>query len=311
MKITLTSHPFADWFFPLVTIRALKIFRIALGIVTLCAIGVWLPHLEAFFSSQGYVTASYIFDVTLYSHLSVFFLYDAPWFVYTVYGLMVLSTFAMIFGIGGRLSAIFTYLLFISFASRFPLVFYGAIDAIHSFLFFNILHPADAYSPWGKGGIKERSRLVPAWSMRMVQLTLCLVYFYAACQKIRVGTWWNGTEILNSLSTRFGAFNFYWLVKYPVIVNFMTYFSWFSEVSFPFLVFNPVTRRFALLMIVSMHIGIGLMMNASFFTPIMLAGLACFIAPEDELRVAELWHKYTRRFGTGIQRSVAARRKTA
>lgn len=307
MKLTITSHPFADWFFPLVSLRVIRLTRISVGLVLLGTWFMWLPHVHAFFTNEGMISAQTILKTSTYSHLSLFFLNDAVWFVYFCFGLFALGILGLITGMGGRLSAIVTYLMFLSFASRLPLVFYGAIDILHTTLFFLMFLPAAGYRPWSAGGVEERNRLVPSWAMRMLQLALCIVYFFAAMQKVRYNTWWNGTEILASLSTRFGAFDFYWLSRYPLLVNLMTYGSWMSEVAFPFLVWNRATHRFSLIMIAGMHVGIWFLMNASLFSPAMLANLAAFLTPEDEARLAELWQKYGSRFAKGWNRLRAAR----
>ncbi len=303
MNLAITSHPFADWFFPQVSLRVIKLYRMAVGLMVFLTSLIWLPNVYAWFTSAGYTPAAYVQQTTVYSKLSILFFYDAPWFVYICFGLLMLSSLAVIFGKGGRFSSILMYFMFISFASRFPLVFYGGIDMLHSALFFNMLHPADSYKSWRHGGSEERSRTVPAWSIRMIQLSLCLVYFFAGAQKVRSNTWWNGTEIIDSLSTRFGAFNFYWLTQYPIVINLMTYGSWLTELSFAFLVYNKTSHRFALFLVISMHIGIGLVMNASLFSEIMLACLIAFFTPEDEARLAYLWTMYKNKLQSWYRRS--------
>jgi hypothetical protein len=311
MQLKITSHPFADWFFPAVSVRVLRLLRMALGIVTLAQALVWAPHLREFFTSDGIASASYVRSTTVYSHFSIFFRFDMPWFVYVCFGIYVLACLGVIFGKGGRLASILMWFFFISFVSRFPLVFYGAIDHLHSILFFNMFHPGEAYESWNYGGVKARNKIVNAWSVRMMQLCLCLVYFFAGAQKVRSNTWWNGTELLNSLSTRFGAFDFYWLNNYPVIVNIMSYGSWLSEISFAWLIWNKTTHKISLFAIVGMHLGILVVMNASLFSEIMIASLICFVMPEDEAWIAMLWDRYVKRLLTGMSRSRSLRKRSA
>lgn len=305
MKFKITSHPFADWFFPLVSVRVMRLLRIALGVVTLATALIWLPHVHDFFTSAGIAPAAYVQQTSVYSHFSILFWYDAPWFVYICFGIFMLACLGLIFGIGGRFSAFVTWLMFISFASRFPLVFYGAIDHIHSILFFNMFHPAEAYAPWGAGGAKERNKLIGSWSIRMMQICLAIVYFMAGMQKVRSNTWWNGTEIIDSLSTRFGAFDFYWLLNYPVIINIFSYGSWMTELSFAFLIWNKTTHRLSWFAIIGLHLGILITMNASLFSEIMIATLICFATPDDEAWFAAMWDKYVKRLLTGWSRSRA------
>lgn len=311
MQFKITPHPFADWFFPAVSVRVLRLLRMALGIVTLAQALVWAPHLREFFTGAGIVPGSYVHDTTVYSHLSIFFRFDAPWFVYLCFGIYILSCLGVIFGKGGRLSAIIMWFFFISLASRFPLVFYGAIDHLHSILFFNMLHPAEAYQSWNYGGVKERNRVVNAWSVRMMQICLAIVYFMAGAQKIRSNTWWNGTELFNSLSTRFGAFDFYWIRNYPIVVNLMSYGSWLLEISFVWLIWNKTTHKLVLLSMVGLHLGILVLMNASLFSEIMIASLICFVTVEDEAWFKAMWDKYIKRLLTGVSRSRALRKRTA
>lgn len=310
MKMKIVHHPFADWFFPQISLRIIKLYRISLASVTLLTALAWVPHAHAFFSNQGYASAQYVLETSRYSHLSLFFLNDAPWFIYLCLGIWILACLSQIFGRGSRWTAIVMWLMLISFASRFPLVFYGGIDVIHMLLFFNMFHPTDGYTPWSEGGVAERNRTVPAWSMRMIMISICLVYFFAGAQKIRVNTWFNGSEIINSLSSRFGTIDYSWLVGYPLVINGMTYLTWFSEISFGFLVWNPATHRLALLLLAFMHIGVGFMMNASLFSEIMLVALVCFLTPQDEQRIGELWDMYAKRLRAGWQRS-RLRRKLA
>jgi hypothetical protein len=310
MKLRLTSHPFADWFFPNTSVRIIRLFRLSLGVVTFATVVSWLPHVRAFFTNAGWVTGEYVQATTPHADVSIFFWNDSPGFVYAMFALLVLSTLGLIFGKGGRWSAFIAWFLFLSLVNRFPLVNYGGIDILHMLLFFNMFHPSIGYRPWSSGGLEERNKAVPAWSMRMVMISVCIVYLFAAVYKIRSDTWLNGTEIMNSLSTRFGAADFAWLASYPIVLNILSYFSWFVELAFPFLVWNKSLHRAMLLAIAGLHLGVRVMINATLFSEIMLVSLLTFITPEDEARIGELWDKYTKRLRTGWQRSRAARNKT-
>jgi len=308
MKITITPHPFADWFFPQVSVRVLRLIQIGFGAFALAQGFLWSLHTREFFTSEGIASASYVQQTTVYSHLSIFFKFDAPWFVYICMGLFLLAALGMIFGKLGRLSAILTWFFFISFASRFPLLFYGAIDHMHSMFCFNMFLPAIAYKGWKHGGVKERDETVPAWAIRMMQISIAIVYFMAALQKVRSNTWWNGTEILNSLNTRFGAFDFYWLAKYPIIVNVLSYISWLSELAFATLVWDKPARRFILVMLIGLHISVLFVMNASLFSEAMIVSLMTFVTPKDEAWFAQVWNSTKKRLALGIKRSRSLRR---
>jgi hypothetical protein len=281
-RITFEPHPLTEWFFPLISVRTIRFFRISLGFITLASVSLWFAQLTAWFTSEGYITRDYA--LTLASNLakpSLFFWYDAPWFVYACFFVMVASCLALMWGKGGRIAAFLVWLLFVSFTSRAVFVYYGGVDILLTLLFFNIFHPATGYQPWGHGGKAERERSVPAWNIRMVQLFLCYVYFFAAMSKVRYESWYNGSELMNTLQTRYGVTDFSWLQNSPLIIALMTYFSWMSELSFGFLVWGKQTRRLALVLIVGMHVGIWLMVNATFFSPIMFVALSVFLVPDD------------------------------
>lgn len=307
MKLTITDHPYADWFFPKMSLRVVRGFRTLLGLVTLGTALLWLPNVHAFFTDDGIATAAFVKSTSPYSHLSIFFLSSAPWFVYTCYALFILALLGMIFGKGGRLSSIVAWLMFISCASRFPLVFYGAIDVLHFLLFFNMFHDREGYAPWWQGGVAERSRLVTAWAMRMIQVSLCIVYASAAIQKVRYDTWFNGTEVFSSLQTRYGVTDFGWLKDWPVLVNIMSYAGWMIEMGFAFLVWSPGPRRTMLFLIYGLHFNVLLTMNATLFSFVMFVALLSFFEPGDETRIGAIWDKWHGKFLATRAKRLASR----
>jgi hypothetical protein len=278
-----TVTNFITWFFPPTDRRTLALFRIGSGLVTLAFAGTWLSHLQAFFSNEGYAQAAYVQVTTPYSHYSLFFFNDSYTFVKICYALLVVSCLALIVGYASRLASILVYILFVSFTSRFPLLIYGGSEVLHFLLFFSMFLP---YAPFIEQFKKitfwpAKVTSVEAWGIRMIQLNLAIVYFFAGISKFRSAGWFQGTELGNSLMTRFGIYGPGPLLHFPILNNILTYGTLALEISAPFLLFPRSTRRTWLLSLVGMHFGILLLMNASYFSEIMFVALVSFITTED------------------------------
>jgi|GEM_PF-2076644 len=285
--------PISEWFFPPTDKRVISLFRILLALVTLGDAGTWFGHLQAFFSNAGYVTGSYVHQSTPYSHYSLFFLNDATWFVYVCYALLIIACLSLVVGYASRIAIIVVYVLYISFTSRFPLVIYGGSEILQIMLFFAMLVPLAPFFSFNRAYFWPQNfkELIPSWGIRIIQVNIAFVYFFASVSKFRVDTWFNGTELANTLSTRFSVFGPHLLLTYPILNGLLTYGTLALESTAPFLLLNPATRRFSLVLMFSLHLGIQVFMNAGYFSEIMFVALVCFMTPEDMDDLKKIFHK--------------------
>jgi len=281
-----------DWFFPKTDKRTLALYRIGLGLVTLLDAGTWFGHLQAFFSHDGYVLGSYVQNTTPYSHFSVFFWNDSTSFVYSMYAILVVSCISLMIGYASRWASILITILYVSFTSRFPLVIYGGSEILQFLQFFAIFIPFAPFLDFKRFYFwpKDLKDMIPAWGVRMIQLNIAAVYMFSSISKLRSETWFNGTELANTLSTRFSVYGPRLLLTYPYLNNILTIGTLALEISAPFLLLQKSTRRFSLCLMFSLHLGILIFMNATYFSEIMFVALAAFLTKEDWEDTQKLLH---------------------
>lgn len=115
----------------------------------------------------------------------------------------------------------------------------------------------------------------------LVVAQLCIVYFEAGMYKVQGTLWQNGTAIYYPLNSEaYGVF--------PLLSTILTSSTWFTaaatyftvliQIAFPFMLFNRVTRRIALLGILAMHLGIAVVMGLPFFSGIMASADAVLVS---------------------------------
>lgn len=115
----------------------------------------------------------------------------------------------------------------------------------------------------------------------MVVAQLCLIYFEAGMYKVQGSLWQDGTAVYYPLASEaYGVL--------PWLSTAMTFFTWTTvlatyftvifQVAFPFLLFNRITRRIALLCILAMHLGIAIAMGLPFFSGVMASADAVLVS---------------------------------
>lgn len=172
-----------------------------------------------------------------------------------------------------RPSAAVCWLLHLAFVKSAHNFMYGA-DYIHTImLFFCVVLPvgrrysADAWLFGAKSG-----SALP--SLRVFQIQLCIIYFFAGLAKALGPGWWNGESIWKSLHRPvLGDFDFSWLALYPYVAAAMGVGVVLIELLYPLMVW---VRRFGvnrlwLWSVVSMHLGIALFLDLHIFSATMIA----------------------------------------
>ena len=126
------------------------------------------------------------------------------------------------------------------------------------------------------------SKYVQSFGIRFLQVHLCIVYFFAGFGKTLGTDWWDGNAI-------WYVFNIF-VTKTPVSIIpalrfffiIISIFTVFIELCYPLLVYKKGARKFAIISIVGLHIGISLFMNLYTFGAIMI--ILNFVAWERYLQ---------------------------
>lgn len=198
----------------------------------------------------------------------------AVWSCYFVAGC------GLIAGIFCRISAILAWFLHLCAAKSGGFVSYGVDNFMTIGLFYLMLSPLpDRYSldqQWWKLQPKD-PQLLGFWR-RVLQIHLCLIYFFSGLTKCLGSGWWDGSNLWRSLiRPPSNIIDPEILVRWKYLFPVAGIFICLLEIGYPFFIWSHKTRKIWLICICAMHAGIGLMMGMYLFALIMIIlNLAAF-----------------------------------
>lgn len=173
-----------------------------------------------------------------------------------------------------RFSALMTLLLYKAVYSG--TFIYGIDSFIITSLFYLVLFPSGYFLSIDNLLFKNRNRqnLNVTLFKRLLQINVCIVYFYAGIAKMSGTTWWNGNAIWKSLNlwsaNSIFQFDYSWLAENAYILTILGWGVLIIEVLYPIFIWIPKTRKIWLTSTLLMHIGIGLLLDLYFFASFMM-----------------------------------------
>jgi len=186
----------------------------------------------------------------------------------------------LLVGLFSRSSAILAWLIHLCAAKSGGLVSYGVDNFMTIGLFYLMLSPLpDQYSldqRWRKLGTKNVQLL--GFFRRVLQLHLCIIYFFSGLTKCLGSGWWDGSNIWRALiRPPFNIIPPEILVRWKYILPMAGILICLLEIGYPVFIWLKRTRLIWLACILAMHIGIGLAMGMYLFALIMIVlNLAAF-----------------------------------
>ena len=150
---------------------------------------------------------------------------------------------------------------------------YGVDNFITIGLFYLMLSPLpDRYSlDWQVRKSRPRDPQLLSFWRRVLQLHLCVIYFFSGLAKCLGSGWWDGSNIWRALiRPPFNIIDPEILVRWKYLFPVAGIFICMLEIGYPFLIWNRKTRKTWLICICGMHLGIGLMMGMYLFALIMI-----------------------------------------
>jgi hypothetical protein len=278
-------------------VRPLELVRIGTALVLLFGYLSMFGHVAEFFSDEGWLPMRDAAFLRERSSLSLLYEIGDPWRVRLVYGVCVVSS--LLLALGWRTSWIKWIVLVchVSFMNRTPNITYG-VDHITSIMLWLL-----CLAPIGRALALDARRSEgwrPAWwrafdharasaCLRLAQIQMTIVFFFAGAAKLRGNDWWDGDAIWYALvDQEFNGLPLQPFAENMWLVNALTYLSVVVELGYAFLVWDRKTRPLALVGAVSLHIGIAVMMSMVLFGLAMIAGHLAFTPSAwlDRLRVS-------------------------
>ncbi len=186
----------------------------------------------------------------------------------------------LVIGLFSRTAAISTWFFHLCAVKSGGLLAYGMDNFTTIGLFYLMLSPLP-----DKCSVDYRFRKVALKNphllglfRRVLQIHLCIIYFFGGLAKCAGPGWWNGNSLWRALTnTPFNVIDPEILVRWKYFFPLVGIFVCLLEIGYPFFIWNSKTRKIWLIGICSMHVGIGLTMGMYLFAFVMIVlNLAAF-----------------------------------
>lgn len=279
------------WFTPS-DVATLALVRICAGLMLLYTHLVWTLELDAFLGARGFIpvaAAEGFYGDSFRWAVSYLWYVDSPTVLWTTHlaGLVVLAMFT--FGLFTRVTSVLSFVIALSYVNRVPGSLFG-LDQINVMLAtYLMLGPCGAAYSLDRWLAARRAgrELPPAApstaanvSVRLIQLHMCLIYFFAGLGKLQGDSWWHGDALWGAAANlEYQTVNLTWLADYPTLTAILTQGTAYWELSFCVLIWIPILRPLVLFLALPLHLGIGICLGLMTFGLVMPIALISFVDP--------------------------------
>jgi hypothetical protein len=271
----------AFWFTPADPLP-LAVIRIVTGLILTWSCVVWLLDADAFFGDRGWLRPDQVWRMNDQPwQWSWYFAAGSPTMIRVLGGIALVAAALLTIGLATPLAAIVSLLGLVSAANRAPLNVFGFDDTLGLLLVPLVVGPAGAcLSLDHRFGLTTATPSVgAAIALRLLQVQLCVVYFFSGCGKMFGASWWEGTAIWGAVAnSQYRTLDLTGLARHPLVTNALTLGTLLWEVAYPAIVWPRLTRRLALAMAVVVHLGIGVAMGMLEFGLAMIAANLAFVS---------------------------------
>ena len=271
----------AEFLFPIETDSWLTVLRLGLGLqVTLYALslrtdwaylfsGTARKVAEALLSLQGHFIPSLGWFVALAARVDV---PEETVLLLAWLGLFV-SGCALLIGVGCRFSAIAAWFLHLCAAKSAGFFSYGMDNFMTIGLFYLMLSPLpDRLSlDWRLRDLRPKNPQLLGFWRRVLQLHLCIIYFFSGLTKWLGSGWWDGSNVWRALiRPPFNVIDPEILVRWKDFLPLAGILVCLLESGYPFFIWSSRTRKIWLLGVCAMHLLIGVAMGMYLFSLVMI-----------------------------------------
>lgn len=272
------------WFDP-VPLWNLALFRILFSSVMALMYFNRQRDVSLFFSNEGILPQSLALKILPPGMRPAFLLgfwSDAwmPW----VHGFYILLLVLLALGVVSRWVGLAAIYLQLAFLFRNYSVAFGADQIGTIFLLYLALTQSDARlslrSWWRRqSGRPELSGdLLTSVFYRFLQIQLCVIYVYSGMEKLKGGSWWDGTAVWSVFAnSQMVIADLTWVRHLPLLVVLISFSTILFELYFPVLVWVRPLRKYFLAAGVLFHAGIGVVMALWSFALIMISPYLLFV----------------------------------
>lgn len=275
----------------------LGLTRVGIGFAAFVSWVGTAPLLRHYYTDQGEfpIEAARVWSaeyVARFAMPDILASYPAVLALYVAWGVALA---ALIVGWRTRLFAWLHWLLYLWFFFRNPTFVNGGdevlrLTSLYLALAYTVVAPGDRALSldrrrWKASAVDEggegravSATVVPAWTLRMIQIQIALVYLVSGLWKVVAPSWMDGTALVYALGnhtfSRLGMPDWVWLQ--PLFAAATLAVAWW-EFLFPVLALGSRTRRWSLAFGVALHLGILAFMYVGIFPLIMLGCYPAFL----------------------------------
>jgi hypothetical protein len=271
------------------------LLRVLTGLMLLYTHAVWGLALDDFFGASSWLSPSLVATIQRDQFCYSFWPWvpdEAAWLVHGA-SMCVFALFTV--GFCTRLTSWLALVAALSYAQRVPAALFG-LDQINIMLTLYLTLggsgqalSVDRWIRWQGGEEGPLPSVAANFGQRLIQVHMCVIYFFAGISKLQGPSWWNGEAMwLAFANQEYQSTDMTWLAWHPWVLNLITYTTVLWEIFFCALVWKPLARPLVLAAAVVLHVGIGLCLGMWTFGLIMLVGCASFLPTDGVRRVLDV-----------------------
>ena len=231
---------------------------------------------EALLSSESHFIPRLGWFVTLVAQVGV----DENRLLFAAWACLLLAGCGLLIGFVSRVSAIVAWFLHLCAAKSGGFVSYGVDSFMIIALFYLMLSPLpDQYSlDWRLRGLRPKDPELLGFWRRVLQLHLCIIYFFSGLAKCLGLGWWNGSSVWRALiRPPFNVIDPEILVRWKFLFPIAGILICVLEFGYPFFIWSARTRKIWLVSVCAMHVAIAVTMGMYLFSLVMIVlNLAAF-----------------------------------
>jgi hypothetical protein len=252
-----------------------------------------------------------------YPAWSIWFHVSDPTWMMRIHSCFLLVFFLFTIGFCTRVTSVLAWLAAISYIQRAPTSIFGMDTMMNILLIYMMIGPSGAALSvdrllshwWVVRRARRRHLPIPALNrpaprvsanvaLRLLQIHFCIIYMISGLSKLQGSVWWNGTAVWTTMAVyeycplQIGTYDAFlrflcahrWL--WEAVMTGGVAFTLFTEIGFPFLVWNRKLRWLMMTLAVFLHTGIAMVMGLRTFSLLMVTMLSAFVPQEtvDGLR---------------------------
>jgi hypothetical protein len=187
--------------------------------------------------------------------------------------LLLTSGVSLVAGLCSRTSAILAWFLHLCAAKSGGLLSYGLDNLMTIGLFYLMCAPLpDRFTVDRRWRVHaDLNGELVGFFRRMLQLHLCVIYFFGGLTKALGSGWWNGMNLWQALTREpFNVIPPDQIARLAGVLPALGICVWIVELAYPLFIWLRLTRQTWLLLTCAMHLGIGLAMGMHLFGFVMI-----------------------------------------